>query len=121
MLVDDDPVIRVLIKDYLTAFQCEVDALEGGVQCLDRLGKSRPDVLLLDFQMPVMTGMEVLKYIRSDSTLRPLPVVMLSANKDTQKLLEENGVYADRYIIKPFEMKQINEAIESVLTAKGKG
>lgn len=112
MLVDDDPVIRLLLKDYLTAFNYEVEVLESGIQCLDRLTRTRPDVLLLDFQMPVMNGLEVLRNIRKMSSLADLPVIILSANKDSERLIKESGLDAELFIIKPFEMTAVREAIE---------
>ncbi|NLF25873.1 MAG: response regulator, partial [Deltaproteobacteria bacterium] len=75
-----------------------------------------PDILLLDFQMPVMNGLEVLKSIRGDPALQKLPVIMLSANRDTEKYVTAAGLSADRYIIKPFEMCEITEAIQSLVT-----
>ena len=117
MLVDDDPVIRTLLKDYLSALKYDVCVLENGIQCLELLTKQPPDVLLLDFQMPVMNGLEVLRSIRKTPSLQNLIVVMLSANKDTEKLISESGLTAQHYIVKPFEMRSVPESINRLLEA----
>lgn len=114
LICDDDPVIRVLLSDYLVNFGFQVDSVETGVQCLDRVHKQPPDVLLLDFQMPVMNGLEVLNSIRRDGRTRDLAVIMLSANKDTEKLVQASGIGADLYIVKPFEIATIIPAIEQI-------
>ena len=121
LLVDDDPVIRVLLQDYLTALQYQVQVAESGIQCLEMLAKGTPDILLLDFQMPVMNGLEVLKSIRGDPALQKLSVIMLSANRDTEKYITAAELTADRYIIKPFEMREITEAIQSMCGAQTAG
>jgi CheY-like chemotaxis protein len=114
LIVDDDQVIRLLLSDYLTSCGFEVETLESGIQCLESLSKGLPDVLLLDFQMPVMTGLEVLESIRKDENMKNLPVIMLSANKDTEKLVTNSGVTADLFIIKPCEMSAIHDAVKRV-------
>ena len=118
LLVDDDPVIRVLLQDYLSAMKFEVRTLDSGIQCLESLSKEMPDVLLLDFQMPVMNGLEVLRNIRKNSVMHDLPVIMLSADKDTEKYVKEADLQANRYIVKPFEMHAVRDAIKSVCGKK---
>lgn len=114
LIVDDDQVIRLLLSEYLSSCGFSVEALDSGIQCLESLTDGMPDVLLLDFQMPVMTGLEVLKSIRKDAKMKNLPVIMLSANKETEKIIEQSEVAAQKYILKPFEMPDIVSAINEV-------
>ena len=80
MIVDDDPVIRVLVSDYLAAFGHEITVAEGGPACLRRLEEQVPDVLFLDLQMPEMNGLEVLQHIRTNPRTAAVRVIMMSAN-----------------------------------------
>ena len=117
LIVDDDPVIRILLQDCFSAANYNVTTLESGLQCLEHLGKEVPDILLLDNQMPVITGLEVLKKIRGDERLKHLQVVMMSANEATPALAREQGAEADLYLLKPFKIHAVLEALEEQLTA----
>lgn len=119
LVVDDDPVIRTLLQDYLAIQGFEVQAVESGIKCLEHLGNTKPDVILLDYQMPVMNGEEVLRTIRSESRLRDLRVIMLSAQKNLESLTAAHSGRADRYITKPFEMEVISEAIRELAAGGG--
>ena len=111
LIVDDDPVIRVLLSDYLSSLGYKVESAETGIQCLEKISEVPPTAILLDFQMPVMNGLEVLKAIRKDPKLSKIVVMVLSANNDTPKLFQQENVSADRFILKPFEMQTIRDAL----------
>jgi DNA-binding response OmpR family regulator len=118
LVVDDDQVILVLLSDYLSSCGFSITVAESGIQCLDKLGKEKYDLLLLDFQMPVMTGLEVLRSLRSGKVHRSLPVIMLSAGSDTKSIIEAEGVQADLYLQKPLAMPTVAEAVKSLLGRK---
>ena len=105
LIVDDDPVIRTLVGDYLGAYGFEIELLESGGSCLAALKNRIPDLLIVDLQMPDMTGIEVLKRIRENALTAPLKVILLSANNTTESLATQSGVKADYYLEKPFDMK----------------
>jgi putative two-component system response regulator len=114
LLVDDDPVIRLLVGDYLRAFGHEIKEAVNGIDCIQNLKKCVPEILILDLNMPDMTGLEVLKILREAKETRNLPVVLLSAHHNIQQLAKEHNVEADIYLNKPFEMQAIKEAIENI-------
>ena len=118
LVVDDDPVIQTLLKDYLGSCGFAVEVRSGGNECLEYLSQQMPDVLILDMVMPDMTGVEVLKKIREGGTIKGVPVILLSAEQTLALESDPTKPQADRYLQKPFEMRKIKEAIEA-LVAKG--
>jgi DNA-binding response OmpR family regulator len=120
LIVDDDPVVRVIMDEYLSASGYDVQTVSGGTECLSKLAVLKriegrlPDVIVLDLLMPDLNGMEVLKNIRNDEAISALPVVMLSANSEMLNHVKSHTVRADSYVQKPFEINQILKAIEEV-------
>lgn len=113
LVIDDDPVIRTLITECLTCFGHTVHGLDNGRAGLEHLSREQPDLVILDFMMPGMSGLEVLKSIRNNPQIAKVPVVLLSANVDN-KVLSEDPVQADRYLLKPFEIKDLIGVVESL-------
>ena len=72
-------------------------------------------MLLLDNQMPLVTGLEVLKKIRNDAALKDTLVIMLSANEETKEMAAQQGADADMHILKPFEMKFVLNAVKAMI------
>ena len=117
LLVDDDPVIRLLVGDYLKACGYKIKEASGGVEALLKLREQLPSLMLLDLQMPDMSGIEVLKTISSTRNKGKIPVILLSANADVQSLAEEAGVKAALYLQKPFDMQDVSRAIDRCMAA----
>lgn len=116
LIVDDDPVIRMLLSEYLSTHGHSVETLCHGSACLDRLRTDKPDVLILDVFMPDMTGQQVLAQIREEENTSQIPVIMLSANSQEDVAeYAHAGVKADSYIQKPFDMKLLLEAINETV------
>lgn len=114
LVVDDDPVVGILINEYLAAQGFNIELLNSGGACLERLRLSLPDLLILDLQMPDMTGIEVLKNIRANQQTKNLPVIMMSADNGIDELLRQHQCSADSYVEKPFEPRAILEAISAL-------
>lgn len=111
MVVDDDPMIRFLVQEYLTAVGYSVTACGGGAEALNSLQTFTPDLIILDLQMPEMNGLEVLENLRGSPGTEKIPVLLLSANASDAK--SENGVTADHYLEKPFQMSDFLAAVKS--------
>lgn len=118
MVADDDPVVRVLVNEFLSARGFNVQSAENAAQCLEKLEDEVPDVLVLDLLMPDMTGIEVLRQLRSNPRTSAIPVVMLSADYDIEALVGANHISADEYVQKPFGAKEILSAIEHLIPKK---
>jgi PAS domain S-box-containing protein len=104
LVVDDEADSRVLISHILSEFGCQVFVAANGEDGIRLAGEHRPDLITLDLIMPGMTGWEVLKRLKADPELRPIPVVVLSvvANEGRGKLLG-----AVDMITKPFEREDL--------------
>lgn len=100
LLIDDDDFIRKIYKDRFMADNFEVDEAKSGSEGLEKLKTGKCDVVLLDMVMPDMSGVEVIKKIRSNKNLSGLPIVMLSALGQESDIKEAMDAGASRYVIK---------------------
>ena len=114
LVVDDDPVVRVLITEFLQSRGYDVETLENGSSCLEKLHSTTPDILVLDMLMPDLTGIEVLKNIRKNPGTAKLPIVMLSADTDSETVVLNNNLSADCDIRKPFGVNEIVGAVDTI-------
>ena len=112
LLVDDN---SKYLKDALPFYGYEVETACDGIQALKALEKKVFDIVLLDVMMPNMDGWQTLKAIRSSEDTKHLPVIMLTAVNEDQKMVSglKNG--ADDYIVKPFILPNLLARMEAVL------
>ncbi len=116
LVVDDDPVVRLLITEFLSAQGYEVLTVESGSECIDTISFKKPDVVVLDLLMPEMNGIEVLKRLRGNPSTAAVPIVMMSSDFDTESITNSYNLSADGYVQKPFGMRDILSAVEDVTT-----
>lgn len=115
LVVDDDAMIRTLVSDYLSMFGNQVEQFERGSECLTRLKDEIPNLIILDMQMPEMTGAEVINALKQDPLTSKIPVILLSANAESaHAILSEYNVQADKYILKPFDMKMLLQSVNEI-------
>ena len=114
LVVDDNPKI---LKDALPMYGYDVTVAEDGVEALSILSKGEQhfDLILLDVMMPRMDGWETLKAIRKNKDLKYIPVIMITAVSEEQKIITGLKTGADDYIIKPFVLPNLLARIEAVL------
>lgn len=112
LLVDDNPKY---LKDALPFYGYNVETATDGVQALKLLAKNNYDLVLLDVMMPNMNGWETLKSIRNNSNTEHLPVIMLTAVNEEQKIISGLKTGADDYIVKPFILPNLLARMEAVL------
>ena len=118
LVADDNRVSRELIREVLEDATQKVLEAENGEDALEKVINEKPDVVLLDIQMPVFDGYEVLRRIRSDSRFDALPVIALTAyamKKDREKALSSGF---DAYITKPVDGASLRIRIKQILDAK---
>jgi DNA-binding response OmpR family regulator len=111
VLIDDDPMIRFLVQEYLTAFNYKVATFENGATALEGLKETDAKVILLDLQMPMMNGFEVLENLRNNPSLATTPVIMLSANASDAAHM--STIQPDAYLEKPFQMDALLRAVSN--------
>lgn len=114
LLVDDEAMNLDILEEILSD-DYETKSVENGIECLKSIDERIPDLLLLDFAMPEMDGVEVCKRIRSNEATKDLPVVMLSGFASEEHIEKGNDAGVNEYITKPFYPSQILEVVERYL------
>lgn len=118
MNVDDDPMIRSLVRDILLASNFDVMSASDGFEAL-RLIESEPrpitlDCIILDVEMPVMSGLDVLTRLRLHQDTSNIPVIMLTCQSNPEDVMEGYNGGASYYITKPFTPQQLLYGLELV-------
>ncbi len=115
LLIDDDPNLILLVKDYLEFRGYEVIAAGNGMEALDSLKQKLPDLIVCDVMMPEMDGYTFVQHIREDSRTNWIPVLFLSAKGQSQDRVKGLNTGADVYMSKPFEPEELVAQVESLL------
>lgn len=115
LVIDDSKVIRMRVRDMLPQGDFEVLEAGDGVEGLNLIRNQRPNLIMLDFLMPRMSGWEVFQEMQNHPELRSIPLVVMSGRKEevTEKLSEPFEFF--EFIEKPFEQKELLEAIKSAM------
>jgi len=118
LLVDDDPEIVKILKDYLEAEQYRVITANNGQFALQQIHSERPDCVILDVMLPDEDGWSVTRKIRTDDRVSTTPIILLTARvDDTDKIIGlEMG--ADDYLPKPFNPRELLARAKAVLRRK---
>ena len=119
LIVDDDPEIVQAVTVRLGAAGYEVIAAPDGEQGLERALEDRPDVIIMDIQLPTMDGLTALAQIHAHSATRSTPVIVLSACSDARKHALELG--ARYFLDKPYNAKTLLAAIKSSMAEEVAG
>ncbi|MBE0535794.1 MAG: response regulator [Phycisphaerae bacterium] len=115
LVVDDEPNIVQTLQDRLEMNEYEVFTAGNGREGLQKFEQERPDVILLDVIMPIMDGHEMLEMLRKQAGGQDVSVIMLTARSQTQDIARANACGIDDYIVKPFDLSELLEKIESVV------
>lgn len=113
VVIDDEPFILMMVEDKLTRAGLSVIALKESVGAFDRIRAEKPDLLILDWMMPEVSGIEICRQIKGDPDLEYLPIFMLTAKGQEED--EKMGVKAGvkKYITKPFSPKVLLDEVLS--------
>ena len=103
LVVDDSKVVRAVARKILETLNFDVDEAEDGKQALDSCMSSMPDAILLDWNMPVMNGIEFLRALRQMNGGAAPKVVMCTTESSVESIKEALGAGANEYIMKPFD------------------
>ena len=114
LVIDDNPKY---LKDALPMYGYDVTVAEDGIEALKILSDENNnfDLILLDVMMPNMDGWDTLKAIRKNETIKYIPVIMITAVSEDQKIVSGLKIGADDYIVKPFILPNLLARIEAVL------
>lgn len=115
LLIDDDPNLILLVKDYLEFRGYEVITAENGREALEVLDQQIPDMIICDVMMPEMDGYALVEQVRKDRRTSWIPVLFLSAKGQSQDRVKGLNKGADVYMVKPFEPEELVAQVESSL------
>ncbi|MFS8742168.1 response regulator transcription factor [Synechococcus sp. WC10meta] len=115
LVVDDDPNLVLLVKDYLEFRGYEVVAASNGLEALEVMRRLIPDLIICDVMMPEMDGYTFVQTLRSDRATDWIPVIFLSARGQTADRVRGLNTGADAYLVKPFEPEELVAQVEATL------
>ncbi|MBE7382252.1 MAG: response regulator transcription factor [Leptolyngbya sp. SIO1E4] len=115
LLIDDDPNLILLVKDYLEFRGYQVITAENGREALDVLTGKTPDMIICDVMMPEMDGYAFVEHVRDNPSTEWIPVLFLSAKGQSQDRVKGLNIGADVYMVKPFEPEELVAQVESSL------
>ena len=124
LMADDDPDDQLFIREAFHALPVDIRSVEDGRELLDYLlckGKyksvnafPRPDLILLDLNMPKMSGKEALAEIQADSCLKSIPVIILTTSQQECDVHKCYELGANTYIVKPVSFNKLSEIMQSI-------
>jgi DNA-binding response OmpR family regulator len=115
LVVDDVEGNRELACRRLAPFGYDLHQVESGEQALEFIRGRKPDIVLLDYMMPNMNGVEVLRVIRQDWQTSSIPVIMVTARAESEAVVEALDAGADDYVTKPIDFDVLRARIETQL------
>ena len=115
LIVEDDTAIQEMLGTFFRASGFEVVQSESAEIALDSIRQVLPDVVILDWMLPGMSGMTLAKRLRADRRTRALPIIMLTARGEERDKLEGLEHGADDYVTKPFSPKELLARVRAVL------
>lgn len=121
LVVDDFSTMRRIVRNLLKELGfSNVDEAEDGQVALHKLKNGQFEFVVTDWNMPNMTGIELLKAIRADAQLKHLPVMMVTAEAKKENIIEAATAGASGYIVKPFTAATLDEKLKKVFANMGK-
>jgi two-component system chemotaxis response regulator CheY len=116
LVVDDYNTMRRIIKNLLNqiGFQ-NVEEADNGATAYDKLRAQKFGLVISDWNMEPMTGLELLKLVRADNALKTLPFIMVTAESKTENVIAAKQAGVSNYIVKPFNAETLKSKIASVL------
>ncbi|MDJ0956359.1 MAG: phosphate regulon transcriptional regulator PhoB [Arenicellales bacterium] len=115
LVVEDEPAIREMISLALSSNGFESIGAESAEQARIQIKNSKPDLILLDWMLPGLSGMDLARELKADPLARHLPIIMLTARAEEGDKVEGLGAGADDYITKPFSPKELVARVKAVL------
>lgn len=116
LVVDDFSTMRRIVKNILRDLEFKnILEAEDGMAAVSILKAQKVDVIVSDWNMPKMTGLELLKYVRSDNTLKDMPFLMITAESQKENVVEAVKARVSNYIVKPFTAATLGEKLAKII------
>jgi two-component system cell cycle response regulator DivK len=115
LVVEDQPDNRQIIRDMLAPTDYEITEAEDGEQALEAIAKQRPDLILMDIQLPVIDGYTATRKIKADPALRSIPIIAVTSYALSGEETKAREAGCDDYVAKPFSPRQLLAKIRQYL------
>ena len=116
LIVDDSPTMRrILINTVQKAGYTEVKDAEDGKDALAKLMAGEYDLLMTDWNMPNMNGLELIEAVREDNKMKDLPILMVTTRNIKDDIVNAIKAGANGYIVKPFDTRTLNNKIDEII------
>ncbi len=117
LVVDDDPAVRLLMRESLEPSGCLVEEAENGLQAVELFGCTAPDLILMDVQMPLMNGFQACRQVRQADEGRDVPIVIVTGLDDIDSIEEAYEAGATDFITKPIDWLILGQRVRYILRA----
>ena len=114
-IVDDQPSLRQMLRFALNIHGVQVVEAENGISALDQLAHHDIDMMIIDWQMPELDGLGLVRLLRNSEEYADLPVVMVSCRDDLEARREARSLGVLNWLKKPFRISEVQFAVESAL------
>lgn len=114
LAADDEPMNQMILEELLEG-DYELVCVDNGVECVESVKKRRPDLILMDINMPEMDGLEACRQIKVQTEMANLPIIMVSALASETEIEIGLAAGGDAYISKPFDEEKLFETIKQYL------
>jgi class 3 adenylate cyclase len=118
LIVDDEPFNLDLLEQELADQQYDIERANDGVEALAKIESYAPDVVLLDYMMPNMNGIEVVRRLRESEKHRSLPVILVTAKGSQEDKIRGLDAGADDYVVKPFDSFELLARVRAMMRIK---
>jgi len=115
LIVEDEPDVMLLLENRMRGAGHEVESVTNGEQALEAVAQRAPAVIILDWMMPRLNGLEVCMRIRATDTERHIKVLMLTAKSQQHDIDEAYAAGADDYIVKPFSSRDLIDRVAALV------
>ena len=118
LVVDDSPFMRTIVRGLLNSIGVKsVSEAGDGIVALERIREEKPDIVILDWEMPLLNGPELVRIVRSPGTFPTpdLPIIMLTAHGEHWRILESVKLGVNEFLCKPVSAKALFERLISIL------
>src|SRR6202051_3015275 len=115
LVVEDEAALSMLLAYNLEAEGFTVDRIERGDEAEIRLSETVPDLVILDWMLPGVSGLEICRRMRARETTRTLPVIMLTARGEESERVRGLAIGADDYVVKPFSVPELMARVRALL------
>ncbi|MGR3721862.1 phosphate regulon transcriptional regulator PhoB [Abyssibius alkaniclasticus] len=121
LIVEDESAISTLLRYNLTREGYDVSLCEDGDEALAAVGDNTPDLVILDWMLPGLSGVEICRQLRARSSTKDLPIIMLTARGEEEDRVRGLNTGADDYLTKPFSMSELMARLRAVLRRRAPG